>query len=257
MSHKSRAWLIIFVGLAVGSSANAQMGPPTTRALLTHMQRKIEMKDFQNPLILKEALQLFYEHSVHHHKIEFPILVDIEAFKTEDPDAPDINETPIKFPPFPQQMPLATALRLALAQVPGGHATYLVRNGMIEVTTFEAASIRSLLQERVSAVFEKKPLAEAIEEVADATGLSVLVDPRIQDKMKTPITACLRGDAAAETVLRLLADMADLKIVVLPSCVYLTDPARADRLQEEQRDWLIQQPMNPKAKRVVGDPFAG
>jgi hypothetical protein len=201
---------------------------------------------------LKEALMLLSE-KVAKQNAELPFLVNTEAFKAWNPDMPDIYDTQIRFPPYPRKMSIATALGIILSQVPDGNACYIVRNGLVEVTTNDRASIRSLLQERVQAAYMKKPLGDALDEIADATGLSVVIDPHVEDKMKTPVSVCFRGDVAAETALRLLADMVELKVAVLPSGVYVTTPANADRLQREQKRWLVREPNS--TKRPVVDPF--
>jgi len=100
------------------------------------LEEPIEMKDFQLPMTLKEALGLFYE-KMAAKGLELPILVDTEAFKDGNNDAPDIYDTPVKFPPFPRRMSLATALRMALSKIPTGNATYLIRRNFIEITTIE------------------------------------------------------------------------------------------------------------------------
>lgn len=98
------------------------------------LEDPIDLKDFQLPMKLKEALGLFYEKLAAKGK-EVPILVDTEAFKAENPDAPDIYDTDVKFPPIKAKMALGAILRLALAQIPTQNATYVIRRSHIEITT--------------------------------------------------------------------------------------------------------------------------
>ncbi len=107
-------------------------------ALSRLLEDVIDMsKDFQNQMTLKEVLGLFYEKYQAKGK-ELPILVDQQAFKDESPDAPEIYEATIKFPPYPKMMSMATALKLALSQA-SPSATYLIRRSFIEITTNDKA----------------------------------------------------------------------------------------------------------------------
>ena len=98
----------------------------------------IDMEKFPNPMLLKDALGLFYDIFKARGKgQELPILIDTSAFK-EAADADmvlDIYDSPVKFPPYPKTMTVATALRLALSQVPTNNATYIIRRSFIEITT--------------------------------------------------------------------------------------------------------------------------
>jgi hypothetical protein len=99
----------------------------------------IDMKDFQEQMTLRQVLGLLHEKL--RGKAQGghvpPFSVDIDAFQTENPDAPDVEETPVKFPPFLRKMSVATALRIALSKVPTNNATYQIRRDFIEVTTVE------------------------------------------------------------------------------------------------------------------------
>jgi tetratricopeptide (TPR) repeat protein len=114
------------------------------------LEETIDMKDFQAPMTLKEALGLIQDKLNAKYKEDdiLPILIDAEAFKEENPDAPDVYDTQVKFPPFPRKMSVAIALRIALSKVPTNNATYLIRRNMIEVTTIERQT-----KERVLAVY--------------------------------------------------------------------------------------------------------
>jgi tetratricopeptide (TPR) repeat protein len=96
----------------------------------------IETKDFQQELSLKEFLIILYE-KLSGDKQDLPIIIDVDAFKEENPDAPDIYDTKVKFPPVPRKMKVGTALRLALSKVATNNATYVIRPDFIEITTIE------------------------------------------------------------------------------------------------------------------------
>jgi tetratricopeptide (TPR) repeat protein len=87
---------------------------------------------------LKEALGLIYE-KLNASNIELPIIVDTEAFKELAPEAPDVYETRVQFPPFPRKMSIKVALKLALSKVATGNATFMIRRDFIEITTVDRA----------------------------------------------------------------------------------------------------------------------
>jgi tetratricopeptide (TPR) repeat protein len=109
------------------------------------LEEQIDMKDFQAPMNLKEALGLFMEKFAAKGK-DLPILVDTEAFKEEAPDAPSIYDTNIQFPAYPKKMQLSTALRLALSKVNPPIATYLIRRNYIEITTIDRQTREKVLR---------------------------------------------------------------------------------------------------------------
>jgi type II secretory pathway component GspD/PulD (secretin) len=195
------------------------------------------MKDFQQPMKLKEALGLFYDKFDGLGKA-LPILIDTAAFKEEDPNADDIRETDLQFPDYPRKMPFVAALRLALYQVQSkAGATFLIRPGMyVEITTLKRASAENLVKQKVLIDFRKRPVAEVLEELADLTSTTVILDERVGKKADTPITAIFRNEITLADALTLVTDMADLKVVYLDSAVYVTTPENARRIQQEMRE---------------------
>ena len=139
----------------VSSLPDDDKGRGEANSLSRLLDEVIDMKDFRNPMTLQEALGLFYEKfQAKGEGKELPILVDQQAFKDENLEAPDILETQVKFPLYPKKMALATALKLALSQVQTGNATYLIRRSFIEITTNERA-----LKDRVIRVY---PVGELV-----------------------------------------------------------------------------------------------
>ncbi|MBI3410031.1 MAG: VWA domain-containing protein [Planctomycetes bacterium] len=129
----------------VSSLPDDPVGLKEAKQIEKYLSEKVEMKDFLNPMTLKEALGLLYE-KFQAKNMELPILIDSAAFKEENPDAPDIYEASVKFQPFPKWMPAATFLRLALSQVPTNNATYLIRRNFIEITTNERQARQKVLR---------------------------------------------------------------------------------------------------------------
>ena len=78
--------------------------------------------------------------------------------------------------------------------------------------------------------FDNVPLSDALRELASATDYTIVLDARAGDKSKLPVTASLIN-VPLDTAVRMLADMAELKPVLLNSAIYVTTEKRADRFQ--------------------------
>jgi RNA polymerase sigma factor (sigma-70 family) len=185
---------------------------------------------------LSDALAFISDH------FGVPIIVETDAFKYETmlsgvDSAGDVTAQPVGLTKV-SKIPLGTVLRLVLLQVED--ATYVVRPEGIVVTTWRrtqpaawtGAHRRSA--PAVSALLEKTPLSEALKDLADQTGINVVLDPRVGDKGITEMSTTL-SNVPLDTAVRLLADMADLKVVAMDNVLYVTSPAKARVLQAEQQ----------------------
>jgi hypothetical protein len=170
----------------------------------------MDIKDFQAPMTLKEVLAKFV-HVFEAKGKRLPIFVDVQAFAEEYPEAPDIYETPVKYLPHPRRLSLERALRRALAQEPTRTALFLVRRDRIEITTKERAGPVALLALKVRANFDKRPLADVLDELSDMTGATILIDPRLGEKARNLVTATFRSDISLEAGVKVLAEMAGLR----------------------------------------------
>jgi hypothetical protein len=240
-------------------AAAAQADPPALREpakdALAHLSDlldlEIDMKDFQQPMSLKEALGLLYE-KLNADGKEFPIIVDTAAFKREDLEAPDVYETRVQFPPFPRKMTVGAALQWALKGVAGGNATFNVKGSGIEITTFKSACIENLLATRILANYENRRLADILRNLSVRTGVSILIDPRAVEQANRTVSAKFHGNASLAGALKTLTDMADLKAVVLDGVVYITTPANVETLRKEKLRMLDGQ--NPLWPNVPAEP---
>jgi hypothetical protein len=201
---------------------------PTPKIIMC-LDAEIEMKDFAIPMKFKEVMGQFYEKAAAKGMI-VPFLVDQAAFADKNPDAPDIYEVVMKFPTYVKTMSLAKVLDLALAQVPTKDAVYVIRKGIVIITTNEKATVQNLLKERVIGSFDQNPLVNAIYALSDQTGASIVIDPRATEKALTPISATFANDVTLESALMMLTDMADLKMVVVGQGIYVTTPENAAKL---------------------------
>jgi hypothetical protein len=173
-------------------------------------------------------------------KWDLPIVIDSKAFETIG--VQKVEEQPVQLPRTvgPQR---ATALRMLLAQIKGDEysGTFLVRGDhLLITTTFHANPSCWSDKEKehiptVDADFDRRPLCDALQEIADGTGINVLVDQRIGDPGRIPVTARFQN-TRIDAAVRLLAEMADLKSVAVDNVLFVTTADRVRALQGEARD---------------------
>jgi hypothetical protein len=150
-------------------------------------------------------------------------VLNISAFKVEAPDAPDPNDIEILLRNV-QGLSRAKVLRMILDQIPTNNGAFLVRPTYVEIST----TARSMPDAQfVWGNYQNMPLEVILEDFADQTGVTILVDARAADKAKTPITARLQQETNLATAVRLLADMANLKVVIVDRTLYVTSPSNA------------------------------
>jgi hypothetical protein len=251
--RRAVAFAMLWAGLTYVPAALGQGNHSAKGHAADVLALPLETKDFLEPMPLKNFLQLIYENCAA-RGVDLPILVDIGSFKEEDdsqPNGPYDDET--KLPPVPKTLTIGHALQLGLSQIKSNNGTFIVRNGTIVVMTRRRASLAARLREPVLTRFEKTPLTEVMQRLSDMTGATVLLDPRLHEKAQTPITADFRGDVPLESALRAVADMADLRIVLLiEGGVYVTTPANAEALEKQIRE-RRKELDNEKAKAKAKD----
>jgi hypothetical protein len=220
-----------------------------TPEIIQRLQTEIPTEDLQSTKKLVDALEEIRDQLAIKKK-DVGFLIDEPAFKAEIPPSkeklyalapetmkpePPVSETKIKLPLLPSKMRAATALSVVLGQVPKQQATYLIRQNTVVITTTKRAAIKSLLQEKVAAVFYQKPLFEALYALSDQTGASIVIDPRVTEQAWLPVTATFANDATLLSALTLLTEMVGLRPVVLGDGIYITTPENADRLRYQPK----------------------
>jgi hypothetical protein len=244
----SRPAAVAFLLLSTCAPAAAQAPKPTAKPyslpeLQALMLEPIDTAPFQTARPLSQVFESLREILKRRGK-DLPLHTDREAFREENPDAPDVLDTEVKLPPYPQRMVLRDVLRVALWKVPTANATFLLRRGAVEVTTQDCASVAQLLGTPVAGGFRRVPLTAAVQALAEQTGVVVVLDPRVAASAGRPVTANLGAEMRLSTALLLLADMAGLRPVVVENVVYLTSPQNALRMQR-----LISGPIPPPYRR--------
>jgi hypothetical protein len=223
---------LVGVGIAAGPARSQSLAAAETAALTRMLEEVIETKDFTNPMTLKDALQLFYEKYAAKGK-EFSIFVDTDSFRRADENSPSPYEAQVYLHPVPKQMPMFVALRMVLSQVPV-KATYIIRQGHIEIVPPASATAKALLQERIFTRAEKTPLRDVLDELSALTGAPIVLDARAKDKGKETVSIVL-NNMSLEDSLTVLTEQAGLRFVTLESGVLVTLPEEAKSIEDRQR----------------------
>jgi RNA polymerase sigma factor (sigma-70 family) len=204
----------------------------TSKEVIADLQELLDMRPFQAEMTLDETLGLISQQFFNKGK-EIIILINDNAFKEENPDMPPPNETVVKFPAFPAKMTAALVLERAISKISSNNAELQIRSGVVYITTWSAVAKSLILNEKVMAIFENRPLAEVVEDLADQSGVSINIDPRVGDKATFRITATFRNDVTIGGALRTVTNMAGLKVVNMKSGLYITTPANAKELEDD------------------------
>jgi hypothetical protein len=155
------------------------------------------------------------------------IIVDEEAFKADSNQA-DIVNVPIKLPLL-TNVRLRTALRTILLQVDGDFYT---RDDVLMIVPRARIASGVVLRQSVDVAFERRLLGDALKELSDMTGVSVVLDAQKQPDSTMQLTADFRNVPLASAV-RVLADMAGMKSVVMENMIYVTAYQHAENMKEE------------------------
>ncbi len=177
--------------------------------------------EFEAGTPLREALSHISE------RYGLTILVDVEAFKADNND-PDIENRPIKLPRL-VSVRLRTILRVLFQQVAGDFYT---RDDHLMVVPTKRIEAGIALRQPVDVAFERRLLSDALKELSDMTGVSVVLDAQKQQDATLQVTADFRN-VPLESAVRVLADMASMKSITLENMIYVTDPGNAENMKKE------------------------
>src|SRR5262245_10483129 len=86
------------------SSASKGTGKdPTCRQLQEWLDEPFDTKEYQNPLTLRTFLTKLTKEFAARGK-PLAVVIDENAFREENPDAPDVYDAQVLFPPLPRRM---------------------------------------------------------------------------------------------------------------------------------------------------------
>jgi hypothetical protein len=226
--------LVAALSLPLAVSAAHATDTPRSQELRGHLAAPVKFPGFDDPnTTLTEALDALAKRydlnfDLNEHALKEAGLKDVHKFEIASPNpVPEMNAR------------LETVLKKVLGRV-SPRVTFVIRDDHIEVTTREAirrefypGRTEEVLPPLVYTTFEGKPLAEALKELSQGSGLTVLLDGRAAKEARTPVTADLMN-VPLDTAVRLLADMAGLKVVPVDAVLYVTTAENACALREEQ-----------------------
>jgi len=157
--------------------------------------------------------------------------VDVERFKQQGADNVEDKQLPRGLPAT-REISLGMVLQDLLNQIEPVQASYLVRREHITIVPMSYLQA-GLPLEMIHVDFTKRALGEALWEVADLTGASIVLDAkRAGEKANTTITASFRQTPLV-TAVALLANMAELQAVRVANLYYITSPENAAKLIEQ------------------------
>jgi hypothetical protein len=205
--------------------------------IVDRLARRIDFAGIDDPkATLREALELLGKNS----GLAFD--VNEAAFKSESIENVLSREFGEQHIPKMKNVTVERVLRKLLSRIPSASgATFMIRREAIEITTGAAQATEVWPMgytgprlPLVSAAFDKKPLNEALKDLARQSGMNVVVDARVAEKAKSPVSARFLN-TPLDTAVRILADMADLKPYPVDNLLYVTTPANANRLAERPK----------------------
>jgi hypothetical protein len=235
---------------------------PRSRRVHKRLGQVVSQDAFQPKTPLKDALAFISE------RYDVPIMIDKKAFQAIG--VAKVEEEPVELPKM-KDVRLYTVLRILLTQIKsdtyGG--TYLVRPDHIEVTTtyqqmaetrtewpdhpalmmlFEPDVPRELLgdpsRKRTPVVHvdvDSRPLAEALQDLAEQAEIDVVIDRRSRDKAKTPVELTL-NNVPFDTAVGLLVEQADMDWMWVDNVIYVATKedvkARQDRKRAREQEKL-------------------
>ena len=219
--------LFALVALAVlaGPARSETADVTAAKHIRRKLQEMIETKDLSNLQNLKDALGYLRE------RYNLTILVDLRGFVNEETDLGSPYDIQVQLPVT--QMKLHAALLALLNQLPG-RATFLIRDGRIDIVPAAAATGKVLLQQRVVAEYSDLALRDVLEDLSAKTGAGIVLDSRAKERGQDRISLTL-NNTSLEDALIILTRQAGLRYEMLETSVFVTLPDEARPIQKKSR----------------------
>jgi hypothetical protein len=235
------------------ANAAQEKTPARPHQLSLRLQQPVNLdKGIDANTPLRDALEFLGD------RYDLTIIVDSKAF--EEIGVQRAEEQPVQLPKM-VGVSMATVLRLLLAQIKGDgecHGTYALQDDHVLITTtLHASNAESWTADSgqpaptVDVDCVQKPLQAVLYDLRDLSRMNILVDARVADKARKPITATL-AKVPADTAVRLLADMGDLRMVAIDNVLYVTSIDNAKELQAQQEARARQRDAKKKSEAGNG-----
>ena len=224
---------------AIHPSIKKNLGPHQLCELLS---QELPVSEFKEPMVLKDFLEKMTAHYRAVMGVEVLFRADQSAFREDAPDAPDVMDTSLSLPQVPRIQSGAQLLNSALAQAPTRNAAFIARPGFVEITTIERTSPRALLSQRIAVNIQGRPLHLALDDLFEQTGVPVVLDRRVGNRAGIPISIHLARETSLGTIVYLISESANLKMIVLQDVIIVTTPGLARQMLWERYSRAYQLP---------------
>jgi hypothetical protein len=152
----------------------------------------------------------------------------------------DFGDRPVRLPKL-QNVRLSTVLDMVARQT---GTAYLVKPGYVEFTAPQRVNPamwvppapRGEMVKLIPSVtidVDNRQLEQVLRDMAESSGINIVLDTRAAELGKTPVTITLNS-VPIDTAAAVLADMSGLKVVPLDNLLYVTTPANARTVAAEQ-----------------------
>jgi hypothetical protein len=206
------------------------------KEFIPRLANPVEFHGFDDP---KFTFQDALEYLADRYSLSFD--VDEAAFRSAGYRNTSVLSELVAKTPIPRMrgVSLAIVLRKILSRLKtpaGKEATYIISRDQITITTRDktwSSGLGSRGPDRllVDAVFDGHRLGKALHELAASSGVNLVIDPRVEEKAETAVSATLLN-VPVDTAVRVLADMADLQPAFLDNVIYVTSKENAKRLEQ-------------------------
>ena len=220
------------------NAQNAMKPRARTNYLMDRLTDAVNFEGFNDP---RTTLQDGLDYLADRYDLSFD--VDEKAFAQAfgKKNARFAANEPIATTPIPpmRNVALERVLEKIIARLDvASGATFLIGRGQILITTRAAASKEILgdsslpLPRLIHRRMEKRQLRDALDEIAEHSDATVVLDESVGEKAKETISARFLN-ATPESAVRIIADRYDLTVVHLDNVLYVTSREKAAKLRED------------------------
>jgi hypothetical protein len=104
----------------------------------------------------------------------------------------------------------------------------------VYISTEEQAAYRQFTQ-RVNVDAQATPLTRVLQQLADETGVNVLIDQRVEKQAERAISAQF-DDVPVDSAVRLVSEVANLKAMQVDNVLLITTPENAAKIRQEEAE---------------------
>ena len=188
---------------------------------------------FGQAMSLEAWLHAFEEHS------GLVSIIDLESFRSIDNNLKmkDLSELQLTLPRMVNQS-TGTLLSSLLDDMRKGEtpltATYMIRRGTLVIVSKDyIIGAASRIHVSLESNGADKCIVDALEELSQDTGISIIVDPRALAMAREVRTTTSFRNVTLINAVRLLANMADLTVINIDGALYVSTPENCKKMEEE------------------------